>query len=63
MKAEIVEVTAINVTWSKPLHPNGPIDGYIVDITEKSDTSQVKRLRSLPNEMFLVYRTGKEYTK
>ena len=58
----IVADTTINITWSQPMYPNGPIDGYFVDVTKQSESSRVKTFQRTRDETFLMFKADSEYT-
>ena len=55
-----VNVTTLNIKWNKPETTNGPIDGYLVDVTEKGTNNVVSKSSK---ENFLTIIVDNEYTR
>ena len=56
------EETKILLQWSKPSNPLGPIDGYLIEITDR-ETKKTKAVTLLGTETSYTFESDKEYVE
>lgn len=62
MSLELHDTTSIKVRWSKPKIPNGPIDGYFVDVTMSGDEGKLHTFQKGPTDTTHDFEADNEYT-